>query len=43
MDFDSYERLLFERRDHGVLLITINRPEKHNAADNAMLAEFARV
>lgn len=43
MDFDSYQRLLFERRDHGVLLITINRPEKHNAADSRMLAEFTRV
>ncbi|MBM7365657.1 enoyl-CoA hydratase/isomerase family protein [Gordonia hydrophobica] len=43
MQFDSYQRLLFERRENGVLLITINRPEKHNAADSAMLAEFTRV
>lgn len=43
MDFGSYERLVFERRPNGVLLITINRPEKHNAADRQMLAEFTRV
>lgn len=43
MTFDNYERLTFERKPGGVLLITIDRPEKYNAADNAMLAEFARV
>lgn len=43
MNFEAYERLLFERRSDGVLLITINRPEKHNAADRQMLAEFTRV
>jgi enoyl-CoA hydratase len=29
--YERYEGLLVERRDHGVLLITINRPEKLNA------------
>ncbi len=43
MDVDSYRRLTFERHPGGVLLITINRPEHHNAADSPMLAEFARV
>jgi enoyl-CoA hydratase len=43
MDFASYHGLLFERRDNGVLLITINRPEKYNAADEEMHADFARV
>ena len=28
MDFAQYEGLVFERRDHGVLLITINRRYK---------------
>src|SRR4249920_1298943 len=43
MDFSAYEHLLFERRDHGVLLITMNRPEVYNAAHEAMHSELARV
>jgi enoyl-CoA hydratase len=43
MTFDDYEQLAFERRDNGVLLITINQPEKYNAADEVLHAEFARV
>ena len=43
MNFDDYEGLAFERRDHGVLLITINRPEKYNAADERMHHEMAKV
>ena len=43
MDFSSYSQLTFERRDGGVLLITIDRPEKYNAADEQMHAELARV
>lgn len=43
MTFESYQRLSFERKPHGVLLVTIDRPEKHNAADSVMLAEFATV
>jgi len=41
--FDDYEQLTFTRRDHGVLLITIDRPEKYNAADERMHGELARV
>jgi enoyl-CoA hydratase len=41
--FADYEQLAFERRDHGVLLITLNRPEKYNAADEQMHGELARV
>ena len=33
----------FERRDHGVLLITINRPDKFNAADERMHWELGHV
>jgi enoyl-CoA hydratase len=43
MSFDDYAGLVFERLDNGVLLITINRPEKFNAADERMHHEFARV
>ena len=43
MDYSAYEHLLFERRDRGVLLVTMNRPEKYNAAHEAMHAELARV
>ena len=43
MDYGGYQHLLFERRDHGVLLITLNRPDSYNAADEIMHAELARV
>lgn len=43
MDFAGYEQLTFERREHGILLITLNRPEKYNAADEQMHGELARV
>lgn len=43
MRLDDYRRLSVERRDNGVLLITLNRPEKYNAADELMHTELARV
>ena len=43
MSLDDYQQLTFSRRDHGVLLITINRPEKYNAADEELHSELARV
>jgi enoyl-CoA hydratase len=43
MDYDSYQHLAFERRPHGVLLITLNRPDVLNAADEVMHGELARV
>jgi len=43
MNFADYPQLAFERREHGVLLITLNRPEKYNATDAAMHGELARV
>ena len=36
MDYDHYHDLLFERREHGVLQITINRPEQMNATDERL-------
>ncbi|WP_020497986.1 enoyl-CoA hydratase/isomerase family protein [Sciscionella marina] len=43
MDFSAYQQLRFERRANGVLLITLDRPEKYNAADEVMHGELARV
>lgn len=43
MEFSEYEGLAFERRDRGVLLITINRPEKYNAADERLHFELGQV
>ena len=43
VDFDSYEGLVFERHPDGVLLITINRPEKYNATDERLHRELGRV
>ena len=43
MGFEDYGQLRFERRDHGVLLITIDQPHKYNAADEQMHTELATV
>jgi enoyl-CoA hydratase len=43
MDFSRYTQLTFERRDNGVLLITLNQPQKYNAADEEMHGELSRV
>src|SRR5581483_7331849 len=43
MPYDDYRNLRFERRDHGVLLVTIDRPEKLNATDAVLHSELARV
>ncbi len=39
----AYDRLTVERRDHGVLLITIDRPEQMNAADERLHRELTEV
>ncbi|MGH2876348.1 MAG: enoyl-CoA hydratase/isomerase family protein [Solirubrobacteraceae bacterium] len=40
---DGYEQLRFDRREHGVLLITIDGPQSMNAADERLHAELADV
>ena len=41
--YEDYQQLVFTRREHGVLLITINNPEKYNATDEVLHGELARV
>jgi len=43
MRFEDYQGLVFERRAHGVLLVTINRPDRYNATDGRMHWELSRV
>lgn len=43
MPYEGYQQLRFERREHGVVLITLDQPDKYNAADEGMHAELARV
>lgn len=41
--FDQYPGLRFERKENGVLLMTISRPEKLNATDAATHRSLSRV
>ena len=43
MDYSDYEHLVCERREHGILSITINRPERYNATDARLHWELSRV
>lgn len=43
MDYSSFKDILFERREHGVLWITLNRPDKLNIADAAMHQAFVDI
>lgn len=44
MDYASkYEHLLFERHDNGVLLITINRPDRYNATNDVLHRELSLI
>ena len=41
--FEKYSGLIFERREHGILWITINRPEVMNATDAPLHNALSRV
>ncbi|HVT22672.1 MAG TPA: enoyl-CoA hydratase/isomerase family protein [Mycobacteriales bacterium] len=43
MTYDGYRHLRFDRHDPGVVVITLNEPDKYNAADEEMHSELARV
>ena len=43
MDYADYQHLTFERKPHGVLLITINRPEVMNATNARLHWELTQV
>ena len=43
MDYSQFKDILFERRDNGILWITLNRPDKFNAADAAMHQAFVDI
>jgi enoyl-CoA hydratase len=43
VEYSKYERLVFERRDPGILQVTLNRPDKYNATDEIMHTELAGV
>jgi enoyl-CoA hydratase len=42
-DYSQYQHLLFERKEHGILLITMNRPEVLNATNARMHWGLSRV
>ena len=39
---ENYETMQIERRDHGIAVVTLNRPERLNAINGPMHAELAR-
>jgi enoyl-CoA hydratase len=43
MNYSDFQNFLFERRDNGILWITLNRPDKLNMTDAAMHQAFADI
>lgn len=39
----GYEHLVFERREHGVMVVTLNRPETGNAVNARLHRELGQV
>src|SRR6266436_5598777 len=43
MNYSEYQHLLFEKKQNGVVLITINRPEQMNATNARLHWELTQV
>ncbi len=43
MKYSEYQHLLFEKKPHGVLLITLNRPDKFNATNKRLHWELTQI
>jgi enoyl-CoA hydratase/carnithine racemase len=43
MDYGDFQHLLFEHKEHGILLVTINRPDRLNATDRRLHWELTQV
>lgn len=43
MDYADFQHILFERREHGVLWMKLNRPDVLNAADRRLHTELVEV
>ena len=43
MEYSDYQHILFDRKDNGVLLMTLNRPEVYNATDARLHWELTQV
>ena len=37
---DKYETIIVERRDNGLMIVTLNRPEVYNAMNTQMMREL---
>jgi enoyl-CoA hydratase len=43
MDYADYQHLLFDRKENGVLLVTLNRPDVYNATDARLHWELTQI
>jgi enoyl-CoA hydratase len=43
MDYSDYQHLLFDRKENGVLLVTLNRPDVYNATDARLHWELTQI
>lgn len=43
LDQSNYEVILIDKRDDGVAVVTLNRPERHNAVGGPMHSELAQL
>lgn len=43
MNYNEYQHILFERREHNILWMTLNRPEVLNAADARLHTELVEI